>query len=98
MTAVSAGVLDTSVFIARESGRPLDTTLIPDEVATTVITLAELNVGVLAAQTADIRDASTSGHLCGGPAPAHHEMAAAGPPVENPPAEDDHQHRGDREC
>lgn len=55
MTAASAGVLDTSVFIARESGRPLDTALIPDEVATTVITLAELNVGVLAAQTADIR-------------------------------------------
>ena len=49
------GVLDTSVFIARESGRPLDTPLIPDEVATPVITLAELNVGVLVARTADIR-------------------------------------------
>ena len=53
MTAV--GVLDTSVFIASESGRQLRGELIPDEVATTVITLAELNTGVLAASSADIR-------------------------------------------
>ena len=53
MTAV--GVLDTSVFIASESGRQLRGELIPDEVATTVITLAELNTGVLAATSADIR-------------------------------------------
>ena len=50
-----AGVLDTSVFIASETGRPLDEAAIPDEVATTVITLSELNAGVLAAGTADIR-------------------------------------------
>ena len=50
-----AGVLDTSVFIATESGRRLDEALIPDEVATTVVTLAELHVGVLAATTSDIR-------------------------------------------
>ncbi|WP_283608627.1 type II toxin-antitoxin system VapC family toxin [Mycolicibacterium poriferae] len=53
MTA--AGVLDTSVFIASESGRQLRGELIPDEVATTVITLAELNTGVLAAASADVR-------------------------------------------
>lgn len=53
MTA--SGVLDTSVFIAQESGRPLDESLIPEEVATTVITLAELNTGVLAAASVDIR-------------------------------------------
>ncbi len=53
MTA--AGVLDTSVFIAQESGRQLAEQLIPEEVATTVITLAELNTGVLAAVSADIR-------------------------------------------
>lgn len=53
MTA--SGVLDTSVFIAQESGRPLNESLIPDEVATTVITLAELNTGVLAAASTDIR-------------------------------------------
>jgi predicted nucleic acid-binding protein len=53
--AASAGVLDTSIFIAHESGRPLDAAFIPDEVATTVITLAELTAGVLVAPTADIR-------------------------------------------
>jgi predicted nucleic acid-binding protein len=51
----SAGVLDTSVFIAQESGRRLDASQIPDEVATTVVTLAELNLGVLAAASADVR-------------------------------------------
>lgn len=50
-----AGLLDTSVFIANETGRPLDETRIPDQVATTVITMAELNAGVLAAATSDIR-------------------------------------------
>ncbi|MCV7030030.1 type II toxin-antitoxin system VapC family toxin [Mycobacterium sherrisii] len=54
-TAQAAGVLDTSVFIATESGRELNEALIPDEVATTVVTLAELHVGVLAATTSDIR-------------------------------------------
>ena len=52
---IAAGVLDTSVFIANETGRPLDESAMPGEVATTVITLAELNAGVLAADTADIR-------------------------------------------
>ncbi|MGB9222728.1 type II toxin-antitoxin system VapC family toxin [Mycobacterium sp.] len=51
----AAGVLDTSVFIATESGRQLDESLVPDEVATTVITLAELHAGVLAATTSEIR-------------------------------------------
>ncbi len=51
----SEGVLDTSVFIARESGRPLDASRIPDRVATTVITVAELNLGVLVAASADVR-------------------------------------------
>ena len=54
-TTRAAGVLDTSVFIATESGRRLDEALIPDEVATTVVTLAELHAGVLAATTSDIR-------------------------------------------
>jgi predicted nucleic acid-binding protein len=54
-TTRAAGVLDTSVFIATETGRQLDEALIPDEVATTVVTLAELHLGVLAATTSDIR-------------------------------------------
>jgi prevent-host-death family protein len=44
--AGAAGVLDTSVFIANESGRPLDESLMAEEVATTVITVAELTAGV----------------------------------------------------
>jgi predicted nucleic acid-binding protein len=51
----AAGLLDTSVFIATEAGRQLEETLIPAEVATTVVTLAELTAGVLAASTSDIR-------------------------------------------
>jgi predicted nucleic acid-binding protein len=50
-----AGLLDTSVFIASETGRQLDESPIPAEVATTVITLAELTAGVLAASTSDTR-------------------------------------------
>ena len=52
---VAAGVLDTSVFIAAETGRPLDASRIAAEVATTVVTLAELTTGVLAATTSDVR-------------------------------------------
>lgn len=51
----AVGVLDTSVFIAAESGRALNTDLIPPQVTTTVITLAELNAGVLAAGTTQAR-------------------------------------------
>ena len=54
-SARTAGVLDTSVFIASETSRQLATSSIPDEVATTVITLAELHLGVLAAHPTAIR-------------------------------------------
>lgn len=49
------GVLDTTVFIANESGRTLDTTALPDESAVSVVTLAELHAGVLAAVDVDTR-------------------------------------------
>ena len=52
---IAAGVLDTSVFIANELGRPLDESAMPEEVATTVITVAELTAGVLAAGSAEVR-------------------------------------------
>ncbi len=42
-----AGLLDTSVFIAREDGRPLGR--LPDRVAVSVVTLGELQLGVLSA-------------------------------------------------
>ncbi|WP_291473578.1 hypothetical protein [Corynebacterium sp.] len=41
----SRGLLDTSVFITRESGHPLDTARLPDEGYVSVITLAELEAG-----------------------------------------------------
>jgi predicted nucleic acid-binding protein len=49
------GLLDTSVFIALESGRPLDAQRIPEETAVSVVTLAELQAGVLAAADVDVR-------------------------------------------
>jgi predicted nucleic acid-binding protein len=42
-------LLDTSVFIASESGGPLNTSALPDESFISVITLAELRAGVHAA-------------------------------------------------
>jgi predicted nucleic acid-binding protein len=53
---VSRGLADTSVFIARESGRPLDALALPDELAVSVITIGELRAGVLAAGDVDTRD------------------------------------------
>jgi predicted nucleic acid-binding protein len=47
------GVLDTSVFIAQESGRPLG--LLPRVAAVSVVTLAELYLGVLMAEDPAIR-------------------------------------------
>jgi predicted nucleic acid-binding protein len=41
------------VFIAREAGRPLG--VLPDRVAVSVVTLGELEVGVLAASDEEIR-------------------------------------------
>ena len=48
-------LLDTSVLIARESGRALDVEALPDQSAISVITIAELHAGVLAATDTAIR-------------------------------------------
>jgi predicted nucleic acid-binding protein len=48
-------VLDTSVLIARESERALDIDLLPAEVAVTVVTIAELHTGILAAVDTETR-------------------------------------------
>jgi predicted nucleic acid-binding protein len=53
---VTRGIADTSVFIARESGRPLDEGNLPDELAISVITVGELRAGVLAAVDVATRD------------------------------------------
>lgn len=49
----SRAVADTSVFIAREAGRPLGD--LPDEIAVSVITTAELELGVLRAVEPGVR-------------------------------------------
>jgi len=50
---VSAGLLDTGIFIAREVARPLGQ--LPDRVAVSVISLGELELGVLAADDGEVR-------------------------------------------
>ena len=49
------GLLDTSVFIAREQGRPIAVDRLPDESAVSVVTLAELELGVHMAAADDVR-------------------------------------------
>jgi predicted nucleic acid-binding protein len=51
---VSRAVLDTSVLIAREQGRPLQRQL-PDQVAISVVSIAELELGVLVAADGNTR-------------------------------------------
>lgn len=51
---MTKGLLDTSIFVARES-RSIDEGSLPDEVAVSVVTHAELTAGVLAADDLDIR-------------------------------------------
>jgi len=51
---VSTAILDTSIFVALEQGRPLDRPL-PDRVSVSVVTLAELELGVLVARDPDTR-------------------------------------------
>jgi predicted nucleic acid-binding protein len=47
VTDASSGLLDTSVFIARETKRPIAE--LPDHVAVSVVTIGELQLGVLSA-------------------------------------------------
>lgn len=46
-------MLDTSVFIAQESGRPLGD--LPQQVAVSVVTIGELQLGVLSASEGETR-------------------------------------------
>lgn len=52
---MSCAIADTSVFIAREAGRPLGD--LPDEIAVSVVTAAELELGVLRAKDRPTRAA-----------------------------------------
>ncbi len=49
MDPVTIGLLDTSVFIARESNRRLDDERLPAEAAVSAVTIGELRWGVLMA-------------------------------------------------
>jgi predicted nucleic acid-binding protein len=51
---VSRAILDTPVLIAREHARPLERNL-PDEVAISVVSIAELEMGVLVARDGETR-------------------------------------------
>jgi hypothetical protein len=77
---VSRGIADTTVFIARESGRPLDQSALPDELAVSVITIGELRAGVLAAidlETRDRRLATLTEALAQAPTPIDNTVADA---------------------
>ena len=53
MSNSGSGLLDTSVFIARETKRPLGE--LPEHVAVSVVTIGELQLGVLSAADAESR-------------------------------------------
>lgn len=50
------GLLDTTVFIAAESGRGLRAEVLPERAAISIVTRAELRAGVLAAEDIATRD------------------------------------------
>ena len=52
----SRGLLDTSVLIAIENGRSLRTEAMPETTAISVVTRAELRVGIFAAEDIETRD------------------------------------------
>jgi predicted nucleic acid-binding protein len=53
---VTSGLADTTVFIALESGREARLDRLPDRIAVSVVTIAELRAGVLAATDMGSRD------------------------------------------
>jgi predicted nucleic acid-binding protein len=77
---VSRGLVDTSVFIARESGRPLTEADLPAELAVSVVTIGELHAGVLAAADVEVRSrrlATLTAALALDPVPIDHAVAEA---------------------
>lgn len=78
--AVSRGLADTSLFIARERGRPLSTDAIPERLAVSAITIGELRVGVLMASDTIVRDrrlSTLASALALQPLPVDSDVAAA---------------------
>ncbi len=78
--ALTRAVLDTSVFLAQESGRGVDELALPDRAAVSMITVGELRAGVLAAADLDVRQrrlATLSEALAFEPVPVDDHVAAA---------------------
>jgi predicted nucleic acid-binding protein len=76
---VTRGLADTSVFIARESDRPLQESLFPDELAVSIITIGELRAGVLATNDVKICDqrlATLTAAMTLDPIPVDDDVAA----------------------
>ncbi|MCY4037452.1 MAG: type II toxin-antitoxin system VapC family toxin [bacterium] len=77
---MSRGLADTSLFIAKESGRSLQIDLLPDELAVSAITIGELRAGVLAAadsSTLDQRLSTLTAALALNPVPVDEPVASA---------------------
>ena len=76
---MTRALADTSLFIARESGRTLAQIELPDELAISVITIGELRAGVLAADdilTRDLRLATLAEALTFDAVPIDQPVAA----------------------
>ena len=69
---MTVGLADTTVFVARETGRALDLNAMPDELLVSVVTIGELRAGVLSAgdvSTRELRLATLIGALALDPTP-----------------------------
>jgi len=77
---MSRGLADTSLFVAREIGRPLDVEAVPQELAVSVITIGELRAGVLVAADTEVRArrlATLTDALAMQPVPVDESVAAS---------------------
>jgi len=77
---MSRGLADTSLFVAREIGRPLDVEAVPHELAVSVITIGELRAGVLVAADTEVRArrlATLTDALAMQPVPVDESVAAS---------------------
>lgn len=73
------GLLDTSVLVAAEAGRPIRAEALPKSAAISIVTVAELRAGVLAAPDIPSRDRrlATLERISGtATLPVDHEVAA----------------------
>lgn len=77
---VSVGVLDTSVLISAEEGRPIREEGLPEKAVISIMTVAELRAGILVAPDIESRDrrlATLERIAKAGVFPVDHRVAAA---------------------